>query len=89
VASANWPVVRPFVGRLHCGRRARMSGAALGQDALPARALAGPLACALDVLGAAAAAMGRRFGLQETPLTNGSSRWRSRRLKGIDRDQCG
>ena len=42
--------------------------AALGQDALPARALAGPLACALDVLGAAAAVMGRRFGLQETPL---------------------
>lgn len=41
---------------------------ALGQDALPARVLADPLAGALDVLGAAAVAMGNRFGLRETSL---------------------
>jgi transposase-like protein len=37
---------------------------ALDPDALPARVLADPLACALDALCAAAEAMGRRFGLQ-------------------------
>jgi hypothetical protein len=36
----------------------------LDPEALPARALADPLACALDVLGAAAEAMRCRFGLQ-------------------------
>jgi transposase-like protein len=38
---------------------------ALDPEALPARALADPLASALDALGAAASAMGARFGLQE------------------------
>ena len=38
----------------------------LDQDALPVRVLADPLACALDALGAAAMAMGRRLGLQDT-----------------------
>jgi transposase-like protein len=38
---------------------------ALDPDALPARALADPLASALDALGAAAFAMGARFGLQK------------------------
>lgn len=41
---------------------------ALDQDALPARVLADPLAGALDVLGAAAVAMGNRLGLRETGL---------------------
>jgi hypothetical protein len=41
---------------------------ALDQDALPAGVPADPLACALDALGAAAAAMGRRPGLHETSL---------------------
>lgn len=38
----------------------------LDQDALPVRVPADPLACALDALGAAAEAMGRRFGLAGT-----------------------
>jgi transposase-like protein len=37
---------------------------ALDPDALPARVLPGELACALDALGAAAMALGSRFGLQ-------------------------
>jgi hypothetical protein len=39
---------------------------ALDPGALPARALTDPLASALDALGAAAFAMGARFGLQDT-----------------------
>jgi transposase-like protein len=38
---------------------------ALDPELLPARALADPLASALDALGAAAAAMGNRFGLRD------------------------
>lgn len=41
---------------------------ALDPEALPTRVLADPLASALDALGAAAAAMGRRFGLQDAVL---------------------
>jgi hypothetical protein len=41
---------------------------ALDPGLLPARVLADPLGCALDALGAAAVAMGRRFGLEETGL---------------------
>jgi transposase-like protein len=39
---------------------------ALDQELLPTRVFADPLACALDALGAAAVAMGRRLGLQGT-----------------------
>jgi hypothetical protein len=39
---------------------------ALDPELLPARVLASPLACALDALGAAAVAMGDRFGLHDT-----------------------
>jgi transposase-like protein len=39
---------------------------ALDPEALPVRVLADPLACALDTLGAAAVAMGRRLGLEAT-----------------------
>ncbi len=41
---------------------------ALDPEALPVRVLADPLACALDALGAAAVAMGRRLGLDEAGL---------------------
>jgi transposase-like protein len=41
---------------------------ALDPELLPSRVLADPLACALDALGAAAVAMGRRFGLHEASL---------------------
>ena len=41
---------------------------ALDPELLPARVPADPLACALDALGAAAVAMGRRFGLHETGM---------------------
>jgi hypothetical protein len=58
-------------------RRARRSAAqlyavgvravvTLDPESLPVRVLADSLACALDVLGAAAEAMGRRFGLRAT-----------------------
>jgi transposase-like protein len=41
---------------------------ALDPEALPVRVLADPLASALDALGAAAVAMGRRFGLHDAGL---------------------
>jgi transposase-like protein len=45
---------------------------ALDPELLPARVLADPLACALDALGAAAVAMGRRFGLDDAACGRGS-----------------
>jgi len=61
-------------GWIRCARRSadqlRIAGiqavVALDPDALPARARTDELACALDALGAAAMAMGERFGLQHT-----------------------
>ncbi|SRR6266566_561750 len=55
-----------------CAGQLRAAGVravvALDPDALPARVRPHELGCALDALGAAAMALGRRFGLQHTSL---------------------